>query len=74
MIAAPNQRALAGILLRVQQRDPADWVISDRPRSTRRSLSSVRGNRATDGGVKGGAKLDQSGGGKLDHPAARWRV
>ena len=25
-------------------------------------------------GVKGGPKLDQSGGGKLDHPAARWRV
>ena len=24
--------------------------------------------------VKGGPKLDQSGGGKLDHPAARWRV
>ena len=26
------------------------------------------------GDVKGGPKLDQSGGGKLDHPAARWRV
>ena len=25
-------------------------------------------------GVKGGPKLDQSGGGKLDHPAARGRV
>ena len=24
--------------------------------------------------VKGGPKLDQSGGGTLDHPAARWRV
>ena len=24
--------------------------------------------------VKGGPKPDQSGGGKLDHPAARWRV
>ena len=24
--------------------------------------------------VKGGPKLDQSGGGKSDHPAARWRV
>ena len=24
--------------------------------------------------VKGGPKLDQSGGVKLDHPAARWRV
>ena len=24
--------------------------------------------------VKGGPKLDQSGGEKLDHPAARWRV
>ena len=24
--------------------------------------------------VKGGPKLDQSGGGKLDHPAGRWRV
>ena len=24
--------------------------------------------------VKGGPKLDQSGGAKIDHPAARWRV
>ena len=29
---------------------------------------------ARDRNVKGGPKLDQSGGGKLDHPAARWRV
>ena len=35
-------------------------------RSDRQHLPFVR--------VKGGPKLDQSGGGTLDHPAARWRV
>ena len=32
------------------------------------ALAAIRYN------LKGGPKLDQSGGGKLDHPAARWRV
>ena len=38
-------------------------------------VGAVAGAVATaDLTVKGGPKLDQSGGGKLDHPAARWRV
>ena len=36
--------------------------------------SDAPGRQQTNVFVKGGPKLDQSGGGKLDHPAARWRV
>ena len=38
------------------------------------ALATVRTSRALVATVKGGPKLDQSGGGTFDHPAARWRV
>ena len=44
----------------------------------RKGRCSARCTRATVlrllRGVKGGPKLDQSGGGTFDHPAGRWRV
>ena len=45
-----------------RHRDPRDQRLE-----SRRVIGEPRG-------VKSGPKLDQSGGGKLDHPAARWRV
>ena len=48
------------------------------PRSRIEQASRLRSRTLSDWSwlwcVKGGPKLDQSGGGKSDHPAARWRV